>query len=105
MSQFRYIEVIPHTCQSFDIGDYNVRLNYNYLFNYWTYSLRKNSEPIRLGVRLIEGQNIFDKIDDMDDLTPIDTVGRPREDWYDRLTAKNRNGIPDTVLVVGSANP
>lgn len=105
MSSFQYIEVTPDYCQSFTLGDYKVRLNFNYLYNFWTYSLYKDEQPIRCGVRLMVGTNIFDKIDDVTDLTVVNTVGQPRDDWFYRLTKKNRNGIPDSVLVYGSANP
>ena len=105
MAQFNYIEVTPNPCQSFVIGNYRVRLNFNYLFNFWSYSLYNQDELVVAGVRLMTGDNIFKRFDDVDNLTAIDTVGRVKSDWYDRLTKKNRNGLPDTVLVYGSANP
>ncbi|GHA66307.1 hypothetical protein GCM10009007_03470 [Formosimonas limnophila] len=105
MSSFQYIEVTPDFCQSFVVGEYKVRLNYNYLVNYWTYSLYHEEKPIVCGVRLMVGTNIFERVENVNDLVVVDTVGQPRHDWFYRLTKKNRSGIPDTVLVYGSANP
>ena len=105
MTQFQHIEVIAAPCQSFEVQGYRVRLNFNYLYNFWTYTLYKQDAIVVAGVRLMEMTNIFNKIDDVNDLTAVDTVGQPRADWYERLTKNNRNGLPDTVLIFGSANP
>ena len=85
--------------QEFGIGEWRVRLNYNYMTNNWSYSVFDADGLITYiaGRFLNVGDNLLELVGG--DLRVVDSVSCPQIDWYNRLVTNYADGIPQTVLI------
>lgn len=92
------IQLLDAPSQEFSIGDYRIRLNFNYIANSWSFTIfNSESAVVTCGNFLYAGLNILEAVGSK--LTVVDSVSCPVSNWYDRLVKPYFDGLPQTVLV------
>lgn len=92
------IELEQCPSQELGVGDYRIRLNFNYMCNRWSFSLfTEEGACLRAGDFIDVGMNLFESVGGS--LVVANSVSCPDQNWYHRLVTPYADNIPQTVLV------